>query len=129
MKDGTPNTFNIESVTFKKLTPAMIAKRNKENQKLLQHDLNALEMLKKSGVTDDEIIEKESDMKEATFKKVKGIDQTWDVYIQNKSLYHLPKEEIDFILTNIDWDKYITESAKTFNEDWSNYDTKLLNTI
>lgn len=129
MKDGTPNTFNIESVTFKKLTPAMIAKRKKENQKLLQHDLKALEMLKKSGVTDDEVIEKESDMKEATFKKVKGIDQTWDVYIQNKSLYHLSKEEINFILTNIDWDKYITESAKTFNEDWSNYDTKLLNTI
>lgn len=122
MKPNTPNTVNLESVTFKKLTPATIKRRTKNKECLIQSDMYATRMLKNAGVTTDEFNEMESENKEAVFKKIKGIDQSWNMYIQNKSLYHLSEEEQNFILDNADWDRYILEASDTFNKDWSNCD-------
>lgn len=116
MKDGTQNCYFIEAATVKKITPATIAKRKRERESIQQHDEIAIRILQANGVPQNEI----EKTHEASLKKVTNIERDWHIFIENQSLYTLDKKEIDFILDNIDLDKYLSLVQDTFEKNWMN---------
>lgn len=116
MKDGTQNCYFIEAATAKKITPATIAKRKREGDPIQQHDEIAIRILQANGVAQNEI----EKTHEASLKKVTNIERDWHIFIENQSLYTLDKEEVDFILDNIDLDKYLSLVQDTFEKNWMN---------
>ncbi len=49
-QDGLPKTVHLYSAAAKKLTPAMLNKRKKSGEAVIQHDQEALSVLKANGL-------------------------------------------------------------------------------
>lgn len=119
MKDDTPpanNTLHLHAAVAKKLTPATIKKRATNHERAQQHDNLALQVLSANGVHIKDI----PDDKEATIKKLTGIDESWYMYIENHNLEELSDKEIDFIISNIDYEKYLQLLHESFEKNWRN---------
>ena len=115
MKDDTPTTVHLYSATAKKITPAMIAKRSRMDERPQQHDPFALEILNAYGV------DKISNDKEATIKKITNIESSWYMLVENRSLYELTDSEIQWILDNLDYEKYLGLLESGFEDNWRNH--------
>lgn len=124
MKNGTPNTVHLRAANAKAITPAQKKKRFKNKERAQQHDAFALKILSSYGVGLNDIPED----KEATIKKVTNIDDSWYIFIQNKNLNYMSKEEIDFIIDNLDFDKYLSLLEHAFEENWRNHVPESKNT-
>lgn len=116
MKDGTPNTVQLHIANARKITPAAIKKRIRNNERLQQHDLLAAKVLTAHGI---DVAALPSD-KEAALKKIKNLEENWCMYICNKNLSYLPQEQIQFILNNLDYEKYLIILRKSFMDNWHN---------
>lgn len=115
MKDKTPNTIHLYAAVAKKITPATIAKRTRNEERLQQNDSFALQILNAYNVLDI------SEDKEATVKKITNIDTSWYMLVENRSLYDLTPTEIQWILDNLDYDKYLSLLEDGFEENWRNH--------
>lgn len=116
MKDNTPNCLLIQASRAKKITPATIQKRKKENLIPQIHDELALEVLAGNGISALDIPKTH----EAAVQKVTNIEPTWHMFIENGSLFTLPDEEIQFIKDNLDIEKYLDLLQDMFEKNWMN---------
>ena len=116
VKSDVPNTVRLSSATAKALTPAMINKRRKDNERLQQHDPIALQILSANGVSLNEI----PSTSEAAFSKVTNIEVEWKVLIENGDLYYLDESRLDDIIADLDIDKYLYLLRNAFTSSWMN---------
>ena len=115
-KDGAPNTYHLKAAVAKVITDAMIKKRTKMNERMQQHDPVASSILIINGVN----IQSLPTNKEATITKLTGIEDSWFMNINNNDLYEMSQSEIDDILNNLDYDKYLTLLRESFENNWRN---------
>lgn len=116
MKDNTPNTVYIQAARAKKISPQSATKRRNTGERAQQHDDTALTILAGNGISPSAI---PSDH-EAAIQKVTNIEPNWNIFIENKSLFTLPKEEISYLLENIDKEKYLNLLQDSFEKNWKN---------
>ena len=116
MKDGTPGAVHIHQASAKVVTDAMAKTRAKTQAPPIQHDPTALSVLLTNGVDIQDI----PAGREATIKKFSGIDENWFMLVLNKDLSRLPQADIDFLLDNLDFEKYLTLLRDAFLNSWWN---------
>lgn len=118
MKDGTPDCLFLQSANARKITPLMLQKRRQTpGQRDQVHDPMAIRVLSAHGVTVGDI-PKDCD---AVIKKVTNIEDNWYMLAQNKDLNYLSDQELDFIMRNLDYDKYLTLLRDGFEKNWRNH--------
>lgn len=108
--------YRLSSASVRVVTKDQKRLRQKNNQRLIQHDPYAKAILEKFNIFEKDFPAE----KEARIVKVSGIGTDWHVYIENRSLYELSPEERRLIIENLDMDKYLTLFADGFNKNWSN---------
>lgn len=116
MKDGTPKSYYLQYAEAKTISSTILEKRRKTGTRLQQHDPEALEMLEAQGVT-SMIIPTD---REATTTKLKLVEPNWLMHICNKDLYMMSDEEKQWILDNLDYDKYLELIKGSFEKNWFN---------
>lgn len=116
MTDGTPNTVHLAAAVARKLTPVQIKNRTKNNERLTQHDPMAVDVLTANGVPANKIPE----LHEATISKLTNIESDWFMLIENRALKYIPDSEVDFILDNLDYGKYLYLLGESFEKSWRN---------
>lgn len=116
MKDKTPHTLHLMAANAKKLTPATISKRKRNSERGQQNDPIAMHVLSANGV---DINNLPLD-KEAVVKKITNIDETWYMLIENRNLSQLTENERQFIIDNLDYDKYLENLCDSFENNWRN---------
>ena len=116
MKDGTPNSYYLRYAEAKTIPKTNLTKRKQNGLRIQQHDPEALEMLEAQGINTMMI---PSD-REATITKLKLIEANWQMYICNKDLYMMSDEELQWILDNLDYDKYLELLKGIFEKNWFN---------
>lgn len=117
LKDNTPNTIHLHAANAKAIPPASKKKRLSSGDRSQIHDSMALSVLSQNGITLSMI----PSNKEAVVKKVTNIEDNWYMFIQNKDLHYLTQEEYDFIVDNLDYDKYLQLFADCFENNWRNH--------
>lgn len=116
MKDNTPNTVHLNAAVARKLTPVQIKNRTKNNERIVQHDPLALDILAANGVPLKDIPETH----EAGITKLTNIEDTWFMMIDNRALQFIPDDEVDFLLDNLDYGKYLYLLGNSFENSWRN---------
>ena len=116
MQSATADTVHLRAATAKKVTPATIAKRQKDGEKAVIHDPFALKILAGNGVD----IHNLPDGKEASIKKVTNIEPDWNMLICNKDIFKMSDTEKDTILNNLNYDLYLQLLENEFNKNWCN---------
>ena len=116
MKDNTPGTMHLQIANARVIPPPTIRKRKQNDEMPRQPDPLAMEVLEKNGVPLKDI----PDNKEPIIKKINGIEPGWSMLIENHDLYLLPKEQIEFIKDNLDYDKYLGLLRESFDKNWRN---------
>ena len=116
VRDSNPDTVHLYSANAKVITDAMQKKRNRDNERAVQHDPLAMQVLNANGI-------KPSDLphnKEAVLTKVTNIEPEWHMLIENRSLNLMTDAELDAIYSRLDMDKYLTLFADSFEKNWRN---------
>lgn len=108
-------TMKMRAANAKAITPAMIHKRERDGQVGQQTDPTAVYILQANGVT-----EMPHD-KDIVSKKITGIEETWHMLRENGDLYYLPKDRIQFILNNLDYEKYLALVCDSYEKNWRNH--------
>ena len=121
LKPNTPNTIHIFEAQRRKITDASRKKRIKNKQALVQHCPLSTKILKSYGVC----ISTFSSNHEAVIAKKAKIEPEWAIYIENRDIYLLPQNQVDFLLENLDIESYINQLESVFNKNWQN---KMANT-
>lgn len=116
LKDNTPGTIHLAAAVARKLTPVQIANRKKNNERMYQHDPLASDILRANGVGIETLPEKY----EAVISKLTNIEDDWFMFVENRALKYIPDDEVDFILDNLDYGKYLFLLAKGFEKSWRN---------
>lgn len=117
MKDGTPDTMHLHAANARVITAAQQKKRSKDNERAQQHDPVAVQVLSANGVTLSSL----PSNKEAVVKKVTNIEDTWYMYVCNADLHYLSDDQMNFILNNLDYDKYLTLLRDGYENNWRNH--------
>lgn len=116
MKDGTPNTYHLQSAVAKQITPVMQKKRKQNGDRPQRHDPIAASILAVNGVKTSSLpIDKE-----ATVVKISNVEETWYMAIDNRNLRTLPQDEIDRILDSLDYEKYLSLLRSSYENNWRN---------
>ncbi len=115
LKDSAKGTMHLWSANAKTITQATKDKRKRDgNAALVLREPIAVEVLQAHGYTtlpfDKDIV----------CKKVTNIDPEWNIYLQNKDLNFLTAEEVDFIIQNLDYDKYLDKLRSSYESSWMN---------
>lgn len=116
VKDKTPSAIHLYAANAKVITPAMVTKRKREDERLQQHDPMALHVLSANGVRATDIPR----TKEAVVKSVTNIRQEWYMLVNNRSTNRMTDAERQVILDAIDYDKYLLLLRNTYEENWRN---------
>lgn len=111
MRDNTPGTVHLFAACVRKLTPQQLKTRAKNNERAQQNDPIALQVLNNNGVETKSI----QPGYEASVKKVKDVGTKWFMRVENRDLEYIPDEEIDLIIENLDYGKYLYLLAKAFD--------------
>ena len=114
MKDKTPNTMHLLIANAKTITDATKIKRQKNMERPVSIEPLPLSVLRANGLTNP------PPDKDITQIKVTNIGDNWYVFIQNKDLHYLTQEEFDFIINNIDYDKYLMLLQNCYENNWRN---------
>lgn len=117
VSDSNPDTVHLHSANAKVITDAMRKKRARDNERAIQHDSLAMQVLNANGV-------KPSDLprnKEAVVTKVTNIEPEWNMLIENRSLNLMTDAELDAIYSRLDMDKYLGLFADSFEKNWRNH--------
>ena len=115
MKPGTPETMHLHTAAARAITPAMKKKRTANNERLVAiPDPTALKVLQANGepcnYPDKDIVT----------KKVTNLEPEWEILIENHDLHTLPAARLQFILDNLDTEKYLHLVAHAYTENWRN---------
>ena len=116
MKDNTPGTMHLNAAVARKLTPVQIKNRTENQERLNQHDPLAVDILAANGVPLKDI----PDTHEAKITKLTNIEDTWFMLIDNRALQFIPDDEVDFIMENLDYGKYLSLLGDSFEDSWRN---------
>lgn len=116
VKDKTPNTVHLQQAVAKTITPATKKKRAKDGLRAQIHDPIAVEILSINGV---DVSELDID-KEAALSKITNLETNWYVRVDNRDLHFMSQSDIDKILDNLDYDKYLTLLRDAFMNNWYN---------
>lgn len=111
MRDNTPNTVHLAAAVVRKLTPAQLNTRKKNNERSQQNDPIALQVLNGNGVETKSI----ELGYEASIKKVKDVGVKWFMRVENRDLDYIPEDELNAIVENLDYGKYLYLLAKVFD--------------
>ena len=124
MKDNTPNTMHLWAAAARAITPAMKKKRLSLNQRQTAvPDANALIVLTANGETINGkpiSIDNQYPDKDIVTKKVTNLEPDWYIYIQNKDLHLLSDAERQFIVDNLDMEKYLKLLNDAYTRNWMN---------
>ena len=118
VKDTVENTLFLQSATAKAITPATKEKRAKDRLKAQDHNPTALKILEHKGLSISQIPMD----KEAAIKKITDLETNWPCLIENRDLHYLSDERLDFIIDNLDLDKYIAILESRYIKTWKNPD-------
>lgn len=116
VKDGTERALHLQSANAKKITPAMVTKRQRNGERMQQHDSIALHVLNANGVKLSDIPKS----KEATLKNVKNTPRDWYMLVENHSLMTMAESRRQEILDSLDYEKYLTLLKNSYTENWMN---------
>ncbi|MBO5435359.1 hypothetical protein J6A31_06045 [bacterium] len=115
-KDGTNGAYHLKAASAKVITDSMQKKRAKMNERAQQHDPMATTILAVNGVKSNSLPLN----KEATVTKITGVEENWYMIVDNRDLHLLPQDEINRILDNLDYDKYLSLLRDSFENNWRN---------
>lgn len=116
MKDLTTDAVHLQAATARKITPATMKKRARNNEKRQQHNPLAVKILDAHGILSNELpIDKE-----AVIKKITNIEDNWYMFIENRALNQLSNSESQFIINNLDYNKYLQLLRNCFEDNWKN---------
>ena len=119
MKDNTPNTMHLWAAAARAITPAMKKKRAQTGDRpVAAPDPNAYIVLRANGEQID--MDHLYPDKDVVTKKVTNIEPEWAIYIQNKDLHILSDAERQFILDNLDMEKYLQLLNAAYTRNWMN---------
>jgi len=107
--------YHLAAVWTKVVTPATKKKREKNNERPIQHNADALTLLRAYDVTESQI----PTGKEAVIKKITGINLTDTNIIENRALDDLSEAEQDTIITMLDMHVYLGLLRNAF-DNWRN---------
>lgn len=116
MKDNTPNTVHLQSAAARKVTPLMLKKRRSNGERDQIHDPDALNILNRNGVMTDEI----PPAHDATIKKVTNLEPEWFIRVDNRDLDYIPDDELEELLNDLDYGKYLKLLGDCFEGSWRN---------
>lgn len=116
VKDKTPGTYHLKAAVARVITEATQTKRKKAHERAQQHDRTAVDILTINGVKVNELPLD----KEASVVKISGLEDSWYIRVDNRDLHYLTQDEINDILDNIDYDKYLELLRDSFNKNWRN---------
>lgn len=116
-QDGLPKTVHLYSAAAKKLTPAMLNKRKRSGEAVIQHDQEALSVLKANGLGNL------AKGREATVQKIPNLSPDWSMHVENRAVNLLAAEEQEAILHSLDYDKYLDLVASAYEKNWRNLTT------
>ena len=116
MKDNTPGSYRLQAANARVITPAMKTKREAMGHARQAHDEMSLEVLAHHGIMVDDI----PSNKDAICKKVTGIELDWSMFICNQDLNTLTEVQKDYLINNLDLNKYLELLDKTYTKNWKN---------
>ena len=116
MKDGVQGTVHLAAAVARKLTPVQVKNRQKNHERIQQHDPLALDILAANGLALKDI----PDTHEAGITKLTNIEDTWFMKIDNRALQFIPDAEAEFLLENLDYGKYLYLLGNSFENSWRN---------
>lgn len=116
VKDKTPGAYHLKAAVAKVITDAMQKKRVKNNERAQQHDPIASEILAINGVKSVSLPLN----KEATVTKITGVEEEWYMLVNNNDLHYLTQDQINNILDNLDYDKYLSLLRNSYENNWLN---------
>ncbi len=117
MRDDTPDTVGIQVAVSRKITPATKKKRANNGERPQQHDPLALQVLNANGVAFGDI----GPESEAGIKKLTNVETDWHMLICNEDLSLMDPAKQDFILSHLDYDKYLTLLRMAYENNWRNH--------
>lgn len=118
MKDDTADCVHLHAAAARKITPATLTKRKRDpNARMQQNDPLAMDVLLAQGVGYQDIPQD----CEAIIKKVTNIEDNWYMFIQNADLNYLSDKEFNFIVDNLDYEKYLMLLRDAFENSWRNH--------
>lgn len=108
---------HIEKATAKVITDSMKKKRAKNpTERPIQHDADALFVLEGHGIRKSDIPKTH----EAVMTKVSNLEPTWYNIIENRSLNHLPEEELKELESKLNLERYLDLVEADFIKNWKN---------
>lgn len=116
VKDKTPGSMHLKAANAKIITEAMRNKRSRENERPQQHDPVAMQILAANGVNVSTLPYN----KEAVIKNVTNINSDWYMLVENRSLIEMPESEQQRIIDTLDFEKYLSMLANTYENNWRN---------
>lgn len=116
VKDKTAGAYHLQAASAKVITDAMAKKRESMSAPVQNNDPMASAILTVNGVKVTSL----PINKEATVTKITGVEESWYMYICNENLHDMSQEKINYILDNLDYDKYLTLLKDSFENNWRN---------
>lgn len=116
VKDKTPYAVSLKYAISRAITPAIAARRKRDDERAVQHDPIALNILEQNGVKMDSI----SASREAAQKAVSGVGEDWKARIENRSLYDLDIRQINALFAYLDLERYLELLNSAFTNNWKN---------
>lgn len=107
--------YHMAAAAARKIPPATKIKRQRNNERDIQHDPQALMLLRQYGIPEDEIPAE----KEAVVKKISRLDFNQFVIIENRAYADMTDAEITVIINALDIAAYVQLLKKEFNN-WRN---------
>lgn len=107
--------IHLVEAAARKVDSKIVAKRKKNGEPLYtRNDEKAMSILKKNGVFDQEIAERD-----VITQKVTNVDPLWNVAIINRSLYSMTDFEMKELLDDLNYDAYLELLSNAY-ESWQN---------
>jgi hypothetical protein len=116
------NVYHIKQACARVISDKAIAKRVEEfgTNNIYQHNDLALKVLDSKGLSKEKIELFNSPRREAVLQKVSKIGESWNILIENHNLNELDENYVNWILMNLDIEKYLEMIADSFNNSWRN---------
>jgi hypothetical protein len=111
-----PETYHLKAAVARAVTPASKLARKKAGDKEIIHDPEAAKILAQYGLPISSI----PYGKEASFKKVTGINENWHCHIENRSLFELSDAELTEIIESLEIENYLKLLCDGFEKNWYN---------
>ena len=116
VKNKTNQTCHLKTAAAKVITDAMIQTRIRNNERMQQHNPIAAEILLINGID----ITSLPSNKEASLSKITGVEESWDMLIDNRDLYELEQQDVESLLDQLDYEKYLFLLRTSFEKNWRN---------